>query len=135
MCQNHFRNKTWLLPKQELLMPKHTDCCRLFKTMLSQFLYISFLIFQVSWRWDSSDKSLGIPAEYPLTLTLTLSSFQCLIMVFNCCNNSHPVLLPIVFFIEECPANQIRGSNKRELIEPSLKLPILIHHFTTFFGT
>jgi hypothetical protein len=31
-------NKIWLLPKQELLMPKHIDCCRLFETMLSQFI-------------------------------------------------------------------------------------------------
>jgi hypothetical protein len=55
-------------------------------------------------------------------------------VIFTGCNNSRPVHLPIVLFGEECPANQVRGVNKRELIEPSLKLPILIHHLITFFG-
>jgi hypothetical protein len=27
--------------------------------MFSQFIYISMLIFQVSWRWDSSSSSIG----------------------------------------------------------------------------
>jgi hypothetical protein len=61
--------------------------------------------------------------------------FSACIVIFNCCSNSRPVLLSIILFSEECPANQIRSINKWELIEPSLKLPILIHHLITFLGT
>jgi hypothetical protein len=56
-------------------------------------------------------------------------------MLFDCCHNSRPVLLPVILFSEKCSSNQVRGINKRESIEPNLKLPILIHSFITFFGT
>jgi hypothetical protein len=56
-AKNISETRDWLLPKQELLMSKHIDCCRLFELMLSQFIYISILIFQVGWRWDSSSSS------------------------------------------------------------------------------
>jgi hypothetical protein len=58
MC--YLRNKTWLLPKQELLWSKHINCCtRLSETiiLLFQIIYSNMLMFQVSWRWDSSSSS------------------------------------------------------------------------------
>jgi hypothetical protein len=87
----------------------------------------------VKQKWDASvygDVEEELPYKAPPPL-----GKQVILVIFNCCNYSRPVLLPIVLFSEECPANQIRSINKRELIEPSLKLPILIHHFITFIGT
>jgi hypothetical protein len=72
MCQKYLRNMTsWLLPKQELLQPKHIDGCRLFETMCSQFIYIYIYmaIFQVSWL-------LHFPVSFDLNISSQLFHHQ-----------------------------------------------------------